>query len=121
MGGSRPSRANKFLYTPAPPSPSLWALKPPSWALVHTTIYVPMIYTALCIMFWMRAYPFRGQVGEGWVLEISSFLGPKWHLLMSAMPFHMAQKTLNFQPPPPPLLALVKDTHASKTLSWVHK
>jgi hypothetical protein len=44
------------------------------------TIYAPMIYTAPCIMFWMHAYPLRGQVGEGWALEFESFLGPvKWH------------------------------------------
>ncbi len=35
-----------------------------------------MIYTAPCIMVWMRAYPLRGQVGGGWALEIESFLGP---------------------------------------------
>ncbi len=29
-GGSGPSRANKFLYAPAPPPPSVWALKPSS-------------------------------------------------------------------------------------------
>jgi hypothetical protein len=27
------------------------------------TIYAPMIYTAPCTMFWMSAYPLRGQVG----------------------------------------------------------
>ncbi len=27
-------------------------------------------------MFWMRAYPLRGQVGWGWALELESFLGP---------------------------------------------
>jgi hypothetical protein len=53
MGGSGPSRVNKFLYAPAPPPPSVWALKPPSWAFVHKTTYAPMIYTALCLMFWM--------------------------------------------------------------------
>jgi hypothetical protein len=31
----------------------------------------------MCIMFWMRAYPLRGQVGGGWPLEISSFFGPQ--------------------------------------------
>ena len=51
MWGSGPSRANKFLYAPAPPPPSVWA------------VVQPMIYTALCIMFWMRAYPLLGQVG----------------------------------------------------------
>jgi hypothetical protein len=39
-----------------------------------------MIYTAPCIMFWMRAYPLLGQVGGGWALEFESFLGAgKWH------------------------------------------
>jgi hypothetical protein len=75
-GGSGPSRANKFLYAPAPPPPSVWALTPPSWALVHKTTYAPMIYTAMCIMFWMRAYPLLGQVEGGWALEFLSFLGP---------------------------------------------
>ncbi len=37
------------------------------------TIYAPMIYTAPFIMFWMRAYPLRGQVGGGWALEIEGF------------------------------------------------
>jgi hypothetical protein len=27
------SRAIKFLYAPAPLPPTIWALKPPSWAL----------------------------------------------------------------------------------------
>ncbi len=35
-----------------------------------------MIYTAPCILFWMRAYPLRGEVGGGWALEFESFLGP---------------------------------------------
>jgi hypothetical protein len=34
-----------------------------------------MIYTDH-IMFWMCAYPLWGQVGGGWALEFSSFLGP---------------------------------------------
>jgi hypothetical protein len=33
-------------------------------------IYAPMIYTAPCIMFWMRADPLRGQVEGGGALEI---------------------------------------------------
>jgi hypothetical protein len=44
------------------------------------TIYAPMIYTAPCVMFLMRADTLRGQVGGGWALEMESFLGPvKWH------------------------------------------
>jgi hypothetical protein len=57
------------------------------------TIYAPMIYTAPYIMFWMRAYPLRGQVGGGWALEFESFLGPvKWHRADRRVPFG-AQKT----------------------------
>ena len=102
MGRSGPSRANKFLYAPAPPPPSVWALKPPLWALVHKTTYAPMNYTALCIMFWMRAYPLLGQVGGDWALEISSILGPKWHSPIGSMPFHRAQKLKNSRAQPPP-------------------
>jgi hypothetical protein len=56
------------------------------------TIYAPMIcsmtYTASCIMFWMRAYPLLGQVGEGWALGFESFLGPvKWHRADRRVPF----------------------------------
>jgi hypothetical protein len=35
MGGG----AIKFLYAPAPPYPTVWALKPPSWALEHKITY----------------------------------------------------------------------------------
>jgi hypothetical protein len=77
-----------------------------SWALVHKTTFAPMIYTALCTMFWMRAYPLLGQVGGCWALEFSSFLGPKWHLPIGLMPFHRAQKTLKFQGPTPSHLPL---------------
>jgi hypothetical protein len=39
-----------------------------------------MIYTARCKMFWMRAYLLQEEVGRGWALEFSSFLGPvQWH------------------------------------------
>jgi hypothetical protein len=78
-------------------------LKPPSWALVHKITYAPMIYTAL---FLMRAYPLLGQVGGGWALEFSSFLGPIWHSPIGSMPFHRAQKTLEFQGPIPSHLPL---------------
>jgi hypothetical protein len=40
------------------------------------TIYAPMIYTAPCVRFLMRADRLRGEGGEGLALEISSFVGP---------------------------------------------
>jgi hypothetical protein len=62
-----------------------------------------MDYTAPCIMFWMRAYPLRGQVGGGWALEIESLLGPvKWHRADARVPFG-AQKTRS-----PPLQNLLE-------------
>ncbi len=39
-------------------------------------IYAPMIYAAQCIMFWMRAYPLRGQVGGGLGPGNQEFFGP---------------------------------------------
>jgi hypothetical protein len=106
---SGPSRGIKFLYTPAPPPPKVWALKPPSWALVHKTTYAPMNihYTALCIMFWMRAYPLLGQMGRGWALEIESFLDPvKWHQADRQVPFGAQKHEMVM--------------HASKTLCRRH-
>ncbi len=39
-------------------------------------------------MFWMHAYPLWGEVGGGWALEFSSFLGPvKWHGAYRRVPF----------------------------------
>ncbi len=46
---------------------------------VHKTIYAPMIYTAPCVRFMMRADTLRGEVGGGGggvALETSSFVGP---------------------------------------------
>ncbi len=43
---------------------------------LHKTTYAPVPYTSLYIMFLMRANLLLGQVGGGWALEISTFLGP---------------------------------------------
>ncbi len=59
---SGPMGVIKFLYSPAPPLPTVWALKPPLWA--------------------------------SW-----SSLGPKWYSHVGLMPFHWAQKTIDFQGP----------------------
>jgi hypothetical protein len=75
-----------------------------------------MIYTSLCVMILMRADPLLGQVGGGWALEISSFLGPKWHSPIGLLPFYRAQKNSQFPGPNPLPLALVMDMPASKAL-----
>jgi hypothetical protein len=46
-----------------------------------------MIYTATCIMFWMRAYPIRGEVGGGWALEFESLGYVEWHRADRRVPF----------------------------------
>jgi hypothetical protein len=67
------------------------------------TIYAPMIYTAPCIMFWMRAYPLRGQVVGGWALEFESC----WALWNGIVPrgewhFGAKKKLENSRAQPPP-------------------
>jgi hypothetical protein len=69
-----PSRAIMFLYAPAPPPPTVWALKPPKWAPVHKTTYAPMIYTALFLCFGCE------------------FFGPQIALAYRLDAFHRAQK-----------------------------
>jgi hypothetical protein len=40
------------------------------------------------VMFLMRADPLGEQVGEGWALEIETFLGPaKWRRAVRRVPF----------------------------------
>ncbi len=90
---SGPSRVIKFLYSPAPPPPTVWALKPPLWAscaenhLCTSDLYSP-VHNVL-----EHAYPLLG--------EFSRFLGPKWHSPICSMPFRRAQKTLEFRGPTP--------------------
>ncbi len=47
-----------------------------------------MVYVPVYVMFLMRANPLRGQVGEGWALEIETFLGP--------VKFHRAVRRVSF-------------------------
>jgi hypothetical protein len=64
-------------------------LKSPVGAHVHKTAYGFLIDMALYVMLLMWANSLLGQVGGVWALEISTFLGPK---------FHRAQKSLDFPP-----------------------
>ncbi len=80
-----------------PPQYGPWNL--PCGLLVHKSTYAPMIYTALCIMFWMRAYPLHGQVGGGWAQEISSFFWPQMALAYCLDAISQGPKPLIFQGP----------------------
>ncbi len=48
-------------------------------------------------MILMRQHPLLGQVGGGWALEISTFLGPKWYSPVGSTPLHRVQNSLDFQ------------------------
>ncbi len=81
--------------------------------------YATMIYTAQCLMFWMRAYPLRGQVGGGWALEFKSFFnffGPCEMALSRKASAIWGPKNSRFPGPNPLPLAQIMDMHESKTL-----
>jgi hypothetical protein len=67
---------------------------------VHKTTYAPMIYTALCIMFWMRTYPLLREVGGGWALK---FFGSQMELTNRLVPISQGPKNSPIpgtKPPP---------------------
>jgi hypothetical protein len=47
-------------------------------------------------------------------LEILTFMGLKWHSPNGSMPFHRAQKSLDFQGPTLSPFALIMDLHPLK-------
>ncbi len=47
-------------------------------------------------------------------------LGPKWHSPIGSMPFHRAQKSLDFQGPTPSYLPFVMDVARTNSITyWV--
>jgi hypothetical protein len=82
----QPSSSSMVPYPPLPSVPFIFCLSFP----------YPPPHTAMYVMFLMRADPLLGQVGRG-ALEISTFWGPKWLSPNGSMPFHRAQKSLDFQ------------------------
>jgi len=68
------------------------------------TIFASMLYTAPCILFWMRAYP---------LLE---FFGPQMALAYRLDAISQGPKNSRFPGPNPLPLALLMDMLASKTL-----
>jgi hypothetical protein len=59
-----------------------------------------MIYTAPRIMFWMRAYPLRGEVGGLGPGILEYFLG--------TVKLERADRRVPFGPPPPPFQNLLE-------------
>ncbi len=75
-----------------------------------------MIYTALCIMFCMRAYPLLGEVGGGLGPGIPEFFGPQMELAYQLGPISKGPKNLGIPGPNPLPLPHVMYMHESKTL-----
>ncbi len=70
-------------------------------------------------MFWMRAYPLRGQVGGGWALAFESFLGPvKWHRADRRVPFGAHIGGCGDPPPQNRLSADAWDVYVRKMLRF---
>ncbi len=113
---SGPSMVIKFLYSPAPPLPTVWALDLPRIHPVKVTkgLVCKKQPMHLCIMFWMCAYPLLGEVGGGWALDFSSFWASNDTCLSA--PCHFTGPKYSRIPGPNPLpLPFVMDMHASKT------
>ncbi len=81
---------------------------------MHKTTYAPMIYTALCIIFWMCAYPLLGEVGRGLGLGIPKFFGPQMELANRLVPISQGPENSGIPGPNPLPLPHVMDMHASK-------
>jgi hypothetical protein len=71
-----------------------------------------MIYMALYVMIFDACRSITLASGSG--------LGPGNLKFIGSMPFHRAQKTLDFQGTTPFPLALVMDLHASKTKGHIN-
>jgi hypothetical protein len=74
-----------------------------------------MIYAAPCVDAGSIHYLGKWEGLDPGNLE---FLGPEWHLPIDSMPFHRAQKTLDFQGPTPLPIALVMDAARIKSITY---
>jgi hypothetical protein len=115
-GAAQAGRTSSFMHLLLHP-PSVWALKPPSWALVHKTTYAPMNYTIYspvhivldaCIS---NTWASGRGLGPG-ILECWAQMALAYRLVA------ISQGPKNSQIPGPYPLPLAQgmDMHASKTL-----
>jgi hypothetical protein len=90
----------------------VWALKPPEDTPLHPVkvtrrlLYIKLpVYLQydfyVYLMIFDACISITWANGREWALEISSFLGPKWHSPIGLIPFHRAQKTFDFKGPTP--------------------
>ncbi len=70
---SSPSRAIKFLYAPVPPPPTVWALKPPSWALHLLGLSLANI--CICTRSFARMHTYHAGIQGGLL-----YIKPPMHL-----------------------------------------
>jgi hypothetical protein len=95
---SGPSWAIKFLYAPAPPPPP-HNMCPETSLMGSCTLNLLCTYDLYSLVHNVldACISITWTIGRGLGPGNLDFLGPKWHSLISLMPFHRAQKSLDFQ------------------------
>jgi hypothetical protein len=120
---SGPSRVVKFLYSPAPPPPTVWALdlpmntplKSPGGSCALNNLCTYDLYSSVhnvldvCI-------PITWGGGRGVGPGILEFFGPQMALAYPLDAISQGPKNSQIPGPNPLPLPLVMDMHASKTL-----
>ncbi len=103
MGGAaRAGRTSSFMHLLLhPPQYGPWN-HPRGLLCIQLPMHAPMIYTALCIMFWMCAYPLLGQVEGFGPWKSRVFLGPNGTCLSAHCHFTGPKKLSNSSAQPPP-------------------
>ncbi len=115
-GGERPEQGEQVPLCTCSSTPSVWALKPPSWSLVHITTYAPMVYTALCIMCLDACISITWGSMRGLGPGILEFFRPQMALAYQLDAISQGPKNSQIPGPNPLPLTLIIEMHASKTL-----
>jgi hypothetical protein len=85
-GGERSKQGEQVPLCTAPAPLSVWARNLPCRLLCIKTTYAPIIYTALCKMFWMSAYRVFWAPNGTHLLAQCHFTGPKKLLNSMTLP-----------------------------------
>ncbi len=122
-GAARAVRLSSFMHLSGPSRAPVWALKPPSWALVHKTTYAPKIYTSLCVMLLMQAASITWASGRGLGPGNLEFFGPQMALAYRLNAISQRPKNSRFPGPNPHLgsqIQLQKQKRRREKFSFPH-
>jgi hypothetical protein len=111
--GERPEQGDQVSFCTCSSPPSVWALKPPLWALVHKTTYD--LYSPLHNVLYV-CISITWASGRGLGTGILEFFWPQMALAYWLYAISQGPKNSRIPESNPFPLALVMDMHASKTL-----